>query len=284
MIIKRQIIIPLLLMTFVFMGVACSETSVSGSRSNPQNVSVATTRPAEAEPSKPIDGISVSVGDKTVAAEKGSVIKFKVKEKNTENPYVNKENESAEGTGVGAESSASEIASKINSTAPNVGLNSRGQGGDAVGGALAWDLTLRGQSQGQLALYVIGALLVVAGAVLGWLSKSWKIGVGLGAVGVGLITCGVLATTYPWVFLVAFFLVLGAGGVVAYKVYDGYNNKKKAETLEDVVTRIVHSIADAPKAAADLIKKEIKYNDQDKAVDSVVRKIKTENNIVNNNE
>ncbi|HUS46161.1 MAG TPA: hypothetical protein VM219_09060 [Phycisphaerae bacterium] len=108
-------------------------------------------------------------------------------------------------------------AADFDSTVPEVSIN--GMTGKAGGTALGVKNAFAKALQTPLALGVLGGLAVIAGAVLGILTKSAKAALPLVGVGVLLIGLAVVAETAPWVYWIAALAALAAAGYLGWRYW-----------------------------------------------------------------
>lgn len=74
-------------------------------------------------------------------------------------------------------------------------------------------------------LYVIGAMALIGGVVIGWVA-GWGLGLSISAAGAALITGGRLLDVYPGIAVAAIVGLLAAGGYLAYILYRGDRARK----------------------------------------------------------
>jgi hypothetical protein len=114
--------------------------------------------------------------------------------------------------GVGAEGDAVKMA---DTRPPVVSIP---QGPVATGGTARTVSVTSSSSEGKTmqTLYVLGALVIMAGAAIAFILKQVTLGIEVGATGAAIIGLGVLVDRYPWVFIVALALAAVAGAYVLY--------------------------------------------------------------------
>jgi len=84
-------------------------------------------------------------------------------------------------------------------------------------------------------LIFIGAGFIAAGFLLGWLAKSIRLGLLVGAAGVTLIGVAILFDRYPWVVLIAAFAGLAALAYIAWRLYQGRETEADAKVMAGAV-------------------------------------------------
>jgi len=153
-------------------------------------------------------------------------------------------------TGAGQSARGDKASGQIDATSPSVVVMA--DGSIEVGESLfGWSYKIKG-SAGMWSLIGLGGLLVVGGAVMGYLTKSINPLLWLGVPGVGLIVLGVVASAYPWVFLIAGVVLLGVVGWFAWQAFKRF---RVESALRDVAAGVESAPADAQEAVKESISK-----------------------------
>jgi len=87
-------------------------------------------------------------------------------------------------------------------------------------------------SNGATSIYIIAALSILVGCVLGFWLKAWKVGLGFIVGGVTMFAVAKFFTTYPWVLLILFFVVIA---VVGFILWDYWKKRKTGETMDAII-------------------------------------------------
>ena len=240
-----------------------SSAAVAAVSRPPDNVTQPIT-PASGSPQEPTTAreskdatLRISEDGKTVTYAAGSIVEVEIDQTRT-----------GTGTGPSIRSSSDDIVGKLDLEAPVLDLSD--QKATAVGGRSAVRLSLSAATAGgQIALYVIGGI----GLLLGAIATKWmpRTGIALIVGGITLIGFGVVADRYPWLILVAIALIVlaAAGGVVLL-----LRSEAGRQQLEKVTSILGRGIAAAPPSAAGPVKASISAADADGLAKRVVTKLK----------
>lgn len=111
-------------------------------------------------------------------------------------------------------------------------------------------------------MYYIGGVLAVAGVAVGYFI-AWNLGLLISGAGVGLIFLVRLADAYPWIGVIPLIALVGAGGLMVWKLYRGERARKVLSPIvgaiefmkpangeSDAVTPITKRITDKIEARA----------------------------------
>lgn len=99
-------------------------------------------------------------------------------------------------------------------------------------------------------LFTVGAMLVAAGVLGGFILRSAAFGASVAGTGFSLIATGVLFTEYPWIVLVT------AVAVLCFLVYTAWllvKGQKQTDALA-VLTKVIEEAGEAGQAIKDRIK------------------------------
>lgn len=150
----------------------------------------------------------IKVGDHEIEVPEGSSIEYTVEDITTGGKQESINEDKVSGTGSGVETKSDDVAQKTSTSAPTVGL----QGvSTASGGELVFSAEMFSGKSGQGVMYVLGALLIVAGFIWMWVTK--QIGLGLTISGSGVVLLGIayISASYPWIWLVGLIVLAGVG-------------------------------------------------------------------------
>jgi hypothetical protein len=126
-------------------------------------------------------------------------------------------------------------------------------------------------------LYYIGGGAILIGAVVGYLSGSIGLGIVIALAGGCIIGVGVLLEQYPWVVLIAAFMVFVAIGYAGYQFFKG---KRYKQSLEAIVPAVEEINALEPEKAEELKKRiDRKASSKRRAIKDTVTGIKRKLNL-----
>lgn len=226
---------------------ACDAPKPSPAPSQTPKVSA---RPAASQPA-PYQGSRVTLGDKTIEAPPGAAVEMTVTERRDNSGHAD---------GGRVDVLGEKIDNKVAGTPGHLSLGAddeygvaSGESGGITANSTATAIEKRGS---QIALYVIGAILVAAGVAIGWLTGNIKLALGAGLAGLAVIGCGVLIDVYPWVFLVGLAALIAVGAWIAWD-YIAASRKGKATgealaTHETALESVTAGVADIKKLGARL--------------------------------
>ena len=245
--------LPILLLTCLCLLISCGDKNVETVDKVPvhQKEGVKST----------YSGTEIMVDGKLIKVPFGSRVDIKIEK-----------TKSANSKGAGVKTSSPEVAQTVKTDAPTVSL----PGSSASGGGLDFVAQLTSNvSGGQGVFYTIGGILFIVGIVMmAFLPIGRMRGMYFIVGGIGFIATGMLFQTYPWVLLLTFVLVVGAG---VWYVIDTKNAVKVKEALKSVV----RGIAKADGNGTDLSDVKANINKADKLgiVKDEVSKIKKKENL-----
>jgi hypothetical protein len=133
--------------------------------------------------------------------------------------------------GVGVQTTSHDNLSSLNSEAPSVTLN----GSTATGGSTSYILELVGKKPEGMALMVIAGLMIAGGVVIAIWTGNVKFGGALAVAGVVLMGVVYISTTYPYLWIVGFVVLLAVG---AYMVWESRARTRLDTTATSIVTGI----------------------------------------------
>lgn len=193
--------------------------------------------------------------DGTITASAGNVSRTKV---DASEDIVSE----ASYTGPGVSTSSEEAASKIRSQSPTMTPESIGKGSISALSELA-------TGGGFSFFYILGAVGIAGGVLIGYFAKNIKLGLMVAGVGLLFIGVGVTISQWPWIWLV---VVAAVVVLVAYMVWqnrDAFRNRLALDT-------IVKGVEKAPDDAKSQVKESIdrEANGSGSAVKSAVNAAK----------
>lgn len=168
------------------------------------------------------------------------------KEGESKGPQVNQK-ETATGKGSSVDARGEKVDASLKSDAPSArlgtsGIDSEGnttsEGGAAMGAAFSGTFKVLGQTPRQWAIYAIAVICIAGGAVLCYF-QAYKMGVCAILLGVLFFSLGVVAETYPIVFVIVVVLaILSLAGIAVYAILA----KRKADNQAFALNRVVDAV------------------------------------------
>lgn len=192
---------------------------------------------------------TLKIGEQSVTIGSGETVLLSWKETKKKFGGKDTHNISGKGTGIGVETTDPSSIKGIGFGAPTSEIDgASGSGGSSKFVAQAVSAITSGYNW----LLILGGILMAGGvAVIIWLPTQKSIGLAAATAGLTMIVTSVVASQYPWVFLILGVVVLGALG---FWLYTTYKNNLTTKTL----TTVVKGVENAPEAEATTIKSSIK--------------------------
>jgi hypothetical protein len=214
--------------------------------------------------------ISIDLNDgKKIIAPKDSIVEVVIK--NQKQPTItNHVTNTSVGVATGISTWSGAVAQGYKSDLPNTKANAKGTSSDS--GSIDWSSKTIAASAIN-ALYWIGAIAILGGVVMLIGFKQLMLGLSLVIGGIVLIACAFVFETFPYVLLIAAFVVVG---LIAYLIYRHYKSTTAATSTTDALTGIIKAIESAPTDIQNAVKEYIakENQSQDGNIKTVVSDIK----------